>query len=364
LRLHLATLYDAGWAQRLVEAFGDARSVFTTPRDQLRKTLGRRRRALRRLEDLELARLADRELREAERRGVTILFRGSASFPAVLEPLPMQPLVLFCRGAWQTHDELALGVVGSRKPSVYARQQAERFSEGLATLGVTVVSGLARGVDISSHRAALDAGGRTIAVLGSGLGRLYPPEHAGVAESIVRDGRGALISEFPFEAAPKSFHFPQRNRVLSALSRVLLVAEAGIKSGSLITVRWALEQGKTVFVIPGRIDREEARGGLELLRDGAGVALGPEDLHTDLGLLVPPEKGSESAVEPATSPLPGPLGRALEELFAEQDVWTTDSITERVDMPAPQLLGELSRLELGEKLHRSPCGGYARGRAR
>ena len=359
LRLHLATLYDGGLAPRLLTRFGSAEAVFRAEPDELRREVGRRRRTLDRLLEAGTARRAESELRRIEREEVACLVRGEEDYPPWLARIPDAPFVLFCRGRLGSGDELAVGAVGSRRPSAYALRQAEHFTRVLAPIGVTIVSGLTRGIDIASHRAALDSGGRTLAILGSGLGEIYPPEHRNVADRIGRDDAGAVLTEFPFEAPPKSHHFPQRNRVLSGLSRALLVVEAGERSGSLITAGWALEQGKSVHVIPGRVDHQEALGGLGLLRDGAAVALGPEDLLAELGLRVA-ASGTTAANEPARAPLQGELGDELTELFDEQDAWYADAIAERIEGPPHRTLGELSRLELNGALRRDAAGVYRR----
>jgi DNA processing protein len=359
LRLHLATLYHGGMAQQLLTRFGSAEGVFQASEAELRPEIGRRRRTLDRLLEVRTARRAERELRRIEGEGIACLVRGEEGYPPWLAETPDAPFVLFCRGELVPDDELAVGAVGSRRPSAYAIRQAEHFAHVLAPLGVTVVSGLARGVDIASQRAAIDSGGRTLGILGSGLGEIYPPEHRPFVERIARDDVGAVLTEFPFDAAPKSYHFPQRNRVLSGLSRAILVVEAGEKSGSLITVRWALDQGKSVYVIPGRVDQQETIGGLKLLRDGAAVALGPEDLLEDLNLRVEPS-AAKPTHEPARTPLGGALGEQLTSLFDEEDAWYADAIAHRIQGPPHRTLGELSRLELEGALTRDAGGAYRR----
>jgi len=364
LRLHIATLYRAGLAQRLIDRFGDAAAVFERSDAELFAVERVSPRALARLRASDARQGAERERAVCERHDVACLVRGTPGYPAALAPLTDMPLVLFCRGALAPIDACAVGIVGSRRASPYGLRQAARFAARFAELGVTVVSGLARGIDARAQEAALDAGGRTIALLGSGLGRLYPPEHRRLAERIVAAGAGAIVSEFPWSIGPRSFHFPQRNRLLSGLSTVLLVIEAGRKSGSLITVRWALDQGKSVFVVPGRIDDEGGRGGLELLREGAAPAVEPEDLFGELGLQLGQDGASSARPRrPASNePLPGPLGEPLGRLFAQEDEWHPDEIVAQLERPAGSVLAALAELELGGHLHRSGGGKYARER--
>lgn len=357
LRLHLATVYRVELAYRLLERFGSPAQVFQEPQ-QLARFPGLRPRALASLLDKSWARLAEEEARCCEREGIAILLRKTAGYPEALRPIPDMPLVLFSRGRLESTDVRAVGVVGSRRPTPYGSRQARRFAATLAAHGVTVVSGLARGIDCQAQRTALDEGGRTVAVLGSGLGRIYPPENRALAEAIVGRGRGALVTEFAFSTAPRSFHFPQRNRILSGLSRAVLVVEAGEKSGSLITADWALDQGKDVYVIPGRVDQPQARGALKLLRDGAQPVLDPEDL-LGLGLGGGPAAPG-SAERHGLRKISGVFGERLEHLFAEEDIWYPDAIAQRLGVPAAELLQELARLELEGYLRRLPGGGLAR----
>ncbi len=306
---------------------------------------------------------AEAELERVRRGGAHVLLRGGAGWPENLRGLPRMPAVLFIRGEILPEDARAVAMVGSRLPSPHGLRQSERFAASLARAGVTVVSGLARGIDAAAHRGALSAGGRTIAVLGTGLGRIYPREHFGLAEEIAR--AGALVSELPWEAPPRQHHFPHRNRILSGLSLGVLVVEAGEKSGSLITAGWAADQGKDVMALPGRIDLPEARGGLRLIQDGAHLVIDPEDILLLAGLAPRSEPeisiadghiDPAEATENAGEDLPHPL-RAL---FAEEDAWHADRIIERLARPAGEVLAELSRLETAGKLLRLPGGAYAR----
>ena len=226
-----------------------------------------------------------------------------ASYPDALRWLPDPPPVLYARGELLPQDRLAIAVVGSRRPSRYGRSMAERFGAELAEQGFTVVSGLARGVDGLAHRGALRAGGRTIAVLGCGVNRVYPPEHRGLCEDIC--AQGAVLSEFGFDTRPQRWNFPRRNRIISGLTLGVVVVEATERSGSLLTARHAAEQGREVFAVPGRIDVESSRGAHRLIQGGAKLVTGAGDILDEL-----PEAVRETALKFAVTPALGRRGRA------------------------------------------------------
>ena len=217
------------------------------------------------------------EIELAARHGVEILALDDPRYPAPLKTLYDHPIVLYRKGAPADADLQSIGVVGSRECTDYGRRQAGRFARELASMGVPVVSGLARGIDTAAHRGALEArGGRTIAVLGSGLLRVYPPENAALFEEICR--RGAAYSEFPLRTPPEGLNFPRRNRVIAGLAMGVLVAEAGETSGALLTADWAVEQGREVFCLPGSVENPMSRGCHRLIRQGAKLVETPADL--------------------------------------------------------------------------------------
>ena len=222
----------------------------------------------------------DQEVQEARKKGVQIVTVLDADYPLNLKEIFDPPIVLYIKGELLDADRNAVGVVGSRGASFYGLSCAKEFSFRLAKFGLTIVSGMARGIDTASHRSALDAGGRTIAILGSGLNRIYPPENTGLFEEI--SGHGAVISQFPMNTAPLPVNFPIRNRIISGLSRGLLVVEASYKSGALITARFALEQGREVFSIPGKLSSETSCGTNDLIKQGAKMVTTPEEILEDL----------------------------------------------------------------------------------
>lgn len=231
----------------------------------------------------------------AEAAGLQIVTRLDADYPPPLHDQPGGPAVLYSNGT--LHRELdapAIAVVGTRRPSPYGRSVARRLGRQLAEAGITVVSGLARGVDGAAHEGALEGGGRTLAVLGCGLDRCYPPEHRSLMAAVARSG--AVLSEFPRGMPPLAANFPRRNRVISGLARGVVVVEAAARSGSLITARLALEQGREVFAVPGPITSAMSRGTHQLLRQGARLLGGIEDIFEELDLRIEPPQEDESAV--------------------------------------------------------------------
>jgi DNA processing protein len=217
-----------------------------------------------------------REIERLQATEVSLTTLEDAGYPEVLRWIPEPPPVLYIWGTLRHEDSLAVAVVGSRKPSPYGQLAAQRLSTELAQYGFTVVSGLARGVDSLAHHGALQAGGRTIAVLGSGINVVYPPEHRRLYEAI--RNQGAVVSEFPFDTKPDRWNFPRRNRIISGLALGTLVVEASDQSGSLHTARHALEQGREVFAVPGRIDLPSSRGTNHLIKRGAKLVEGIDDM--------------------------------------------------------------------------------------
>ncbi len=209
---------------------------------------------------------------------------SSADYPGRLRSIPDPPAVLFMRGSPEVLKGPSVAVIGSRRCSLYGRKTARKLAGGLSGAGVCVVSGLARGIDAESHRGAMQQGGRTAAVLGGGLDSIYPSEHTALAEAIARCG--CLLSEYPPGVRPTRYSFPERNRIISGLSDAVVVVEAGQRSGTMITVGTALDQGRDVYAVPGEIGRSTSTGTNRLIRDGAGIILSAEEFLQDLGLEV------------------------------------------------------------------------------
>lgn len=326
------------------------------PPEQLRRALAARGR---------LDELADRELELAETHGARLVTCLDDDYPRPLADLGLPPPVLYVRGT--LGDEPAVAIVGSRRMDAYGREAAECFAERLAAAGVVVVSGFARGIDAAAHRAALTAhGGRTVAVLGCGVDVDYPRRQRDLASAIAE--RGALLSEFPFGAEPRPWHFPIRNRVIAALAWATLVVQATPRSGSLITAHHALELGRDVYAVPGRIFDERSLGTNHLLADGALVARTPEDLLEggarhglaiagQRPLFAPPP--AAPSPEPAPPPPGGTAGKVLEALPPGKGK-TAEDVSGGLELPVDQVLGVLLELELGGWVRREPGPVYVR----
>ncbi|HVB65478.1 MAG TPA: DNA-processing protein DprA [Nitrolancea sp.] len=281
LGFHLVPGIGATRLARLIEHFGSLeRAWHATPAALRASGLGER--ALDSLVTTRARLSLDVEMQRVERDGVHLLTLAHDEYPRLLREISSPPTVLYVRGSLTPEDENAVAIVGTRRVTSYGREMSRRFGMELATSGVTVVSGLARGVDGIAHSAALDAGGRTIAVLGCGLDTIYPPEHRALAERIVE--QGALVSEFSLGTTPEAANFPVRNRIISGLSLGIVVIEAPMKSGALITSNFAADQGRTVFAVPGSALSNASAGTIQLLRDGATVAANGNDVLSALNL--------------------------------------------------------------------------------
>ena len=225
------------------------------------------------------------EIRKAADLGARIITAEDDEYPAALREIHDPPIVLYVLGRMTDRDRNAVAVVGSRRASHYATECAKKLSFQMAYAGLTVVSGLARGIDTAAHTGALAAKGRTIAVIGAGLAHLYPPENAGLADRIASSG--AVISEFPVDTKPDRQTFPIRNRIVTGLSFGVLVVEAGANSGALISANMAAEQGRTLYAVPGRIDQPSCLGSNRLIQQGAKLVVNVEDILDDLPLVFP-----------------------------------------------------------------------------
>ena len=293
-----------------------------------------------------------REIDLAARRGIEILPSTGAAYPPALRTLYDHPIVLYRRGITVEADALAVGIVGSRECTDYGRRQAGRFGQELARLRITVVSGLARGTDTAAHRGALQAPeGRTIAFLGSGLLRIYPPENATLLDAIC--ARGAAFSEFPLESAPETANFPRRNRLISGLSLGVLVVEAAERSGALITADWALEQGRDVFCLPGPIESPMSRGCHRLIKQGAKLVEEPADILEEIPAFA-------ALVEPAVALTP--LERAVARRLAARPC-SAESLAATTRLPLSSVERALEQLVAkGVALRKEPDAYVTAGR--
>jgi DNA processing protein len=281
---------------------------------------------------------------------VAIVTDTDPQYPRLLKEIHNPPAVLFVRGELKPDDALAIAIVGTRHATTYGRLQAERLANGLARAGLTIVSGLARGIDAAAHRGALTAGGRTVALLGGGVLNIYPPEHRELAEEIC--GHGALVSENPPRYQPKSGMFPQRNRLITGFSLGVIVVEAAERSGALISAQHAMEQGREVFAVPGRVDSRVSRGCHRLLRDGAKLVESVDDVLEELGPLVEaaPRANGQVIHHPAELQLNEIERQVLEAITS--DATSIDAVVAASGLPVYRVLSTISVLEMRRVVRR------------
>jgi DNA processing protein len=294
----------------------------------------------------------DEELTLVERAGVKIITRLDPEYPSLLKEIYDAPAVLYVRGELPDDNTRMLGVVGSRRYSHYGRKIADNISSSASFANWCVVSGLAYGIDAVAHRAALDANGKTVAVLGGGLGRIHPQDHIPMAKEIIEKG-GAVISEFPMDYAPNRRSFPMRNRIISGLSHGVLVVEAGLKSGSLITANSALEQGRTVFAVPGQADNPQARGTNNLIRNGAVLTETFDDIMNEFEFLPGMKPSAVQENEEILLDLSDDE-QTIIELLMEQREMSADQIGGHTEIPTGKLLSTLMQLEMKNLVEQIP----------
>jgi DNA processing protein len=304
----------------------------------------------------------DQTLHWASQAGCAILTWDSPQYPSILKQVEGSPPILYVKGQINTLSAKQIAIVGSRHPTHEGKDNAYQFAYELCRRGFTITSGLALGVDGAGHEGALRAGGQTIAVLGSGLNQIYPSQHRHLAERIVESG--ALVSEFPLDAEPKSAHFPRRNRIISGLSQGVLVVECSLKSGSLITAQFALEQGREVFAIPGSIHNPLAKGCHALIRQGAKCVESVEHIFEEFPAplsKVAPKAHQISLLGVDELPEPAPLGVPQGPLlpFLGSEFLSIDSLIEKSGLTAEEVSSMLIELELQGAVACVP-GGYIR----
>jgi DNA processing protein len=322
--------------ERLLQAFGSLSTAWSAPAEELRGALESRA-----LSELLAARSRIDPVSELDRlgrRGIRAVHPGHSWYPRLLAEISGRPSLLYVRGELVAADDSAVAVVGTRRATPYGRQAAEQIAAELAEAGITVVSGLARGVDAAAHRAALEAGGRTIAVLGSGPDVIYPAEHRRLAEQILESG--AILSEFPPGAKPDAQNFPARNRIVSGMTLGTLIIEAPPRSGALITASFAADQGREVFVLPGSIFTQTSEGTNALLRDGARLVRNGTDILEDLGL--------GTGRSPVATQSQMPLEENERKLFValRHEARHIDELAEEAGLPAATASALLLTMEL------------------
>ena len=297
----------------------------------------------------------DGELRRIDQFGANIVTTDDSDYPALLRQIYDPPLVLYVRGTLRPEDAYAIAMVGTRQSTLYGRQTAERLARQLAASGVTVVSGGARGIDSASHEGALQSGGRTIAVLGTGLDIVYPAENVKLYQRIAE--QGAVITQFPFGRKGDKQSFPIRNRIVAGMTQGTAVVEANRASGALITANFATEYGRTVYAVPGRVDSPRSAGCHDLIKDGAQLCESAEDVLTEFAHL--------QAIEPEEPEIPMPtLSHPEQHVFhvLTHEEMQQDEIIRRSELPAAQVSVILLQLEMKKLVQQHPGRLFSRAR--
>jgi DNA processing protein len=356
-------------AARLLERFGSAEGVFGALRSELER-LRLRPEAVESIALRDRHAKAARELeRVREMEGADVLVLDDGAYPQLLREIPDPPVTLYVRGRWaECLEAPCVAVVGSRRCSTYGQNVALMLARDLASRGVTIVSGLARGIDAAAHRGALEVGGRTVAVLGTGLDEVYPRDHRRLAAEILERG-GALVTQFPLGTPPVAENFPYRNRIISGLSLGIVVVEAAENSGSLITARLALEQGREVYAVPGNITSRNSFGSNYLIK-GAGAKLVQQwqdvaaEFPPDIAAaLLPPEPKKGSKRSDADAALPADLSdteRAVLKLISTDEPAHIDALAESSGLAVQELSGLLLGLEMRELIRQLPGKCFVR----
>jgi DNA processing protein len=327
--------------KELLATFGSAVKVWEAGPEALQAVRGVSRGTARAVRSFSRTRVLGKEKERVAQAGVRVIVWGDPDYPKRLQEIPSAPPVLYIRGTMEPGDEAAIGIVGARRATAYGESVAHELAAKLAERGLTIVSGLARGIDAAAHRGALEARGRTLAVLGNGLDQTYPPEHKDLANEVA--AHGALVSEFPLGTDPLRLHFPRRNRIISGLSLGVIVVEAGVGSGALITAHHALEQGREVFAVPGRVHARYSEGCNRLIKAGAKLVESWEDVLSE----VAPQLPRRSSRRVATPPPPA-LPVAEQQVFAilAEGPLHIDELIVRADLAGGRVASALVGLEM------------------
>jgi len=325
----------------LLATFGSAREVWQASPQALLAVPGISAGVVKAIRRFPRAKALREDQERAAAAGVRVIVWGDAEYPRRLEEIASAPPILYLRGTLDPGDEAAVAVVGARHATAYGEALAHELAGELARRGLTIVSGLARGIDAAAHRGALEVGGRTAAVLGNGLDQMYPPEHRDLATEVA--AHGALVSEFPLGTPPLRLHFPRRNRIISGLSLGVIVVEAGVGSGALITAHHALEQGREVFAVPGRVHARYSEGCNRLIKAGAKLVETWEDVLSEFV----PQLRRRPSRRAAPSPLPA-LTPAEEQVFSilAEGPQHIDALIVRADLPGGRVASALVGLEM------------------
>lgn len=343
--------------RKLMEFFGSAESILLARPSKLQQVEGVGRELAETVANWESTVDLSRELKRIDELGLTLLTPEDDLYPALLKEIHAPPLVLYVWGELKERDRNAIGVVGSRQATQYGLGTAKKLSFQVAYAGYTVVSGLARGIDTAAHEGALASKGRTVAVLGSGIGKLYPAENMALAERIA--SQGAVVSQFPVDYAPDKQSFPLRNRVVAGWSTGLLVVEAPLRSGSLITAQQATEMNRTIYAVPGNIDRPTSAGCNRLIQAGAKLVMEGADILDDLMVLFP-TAASVPKLEsvPVTVELSADEQKVFDALGTDQA--HIDEVSARSGLASHIVASNLMRLEMKRLVRPLPGLHYVR----
>jgi DNA processing protein len=330
----------------LKEALGSADAVLKASGATLRKVPGIREELVKRIVELRDSLNVGQEIELAQKLGARIIPFWSEEYPEQLRQIHSPPIVLYVKGEIRKTDALAVAIVGARHCSLYGRNQAEQIAFQLAARGFCIVSGMARGTDAAAHEGALKAGGRTIAVLGAGLANIYPREHKELAEKIAANG--ALVSELPMATPVDGRNFPPRNRIISGLSLGVAVIEAAGKSGSLITAKWAQEQNRDVFALPGKIDNPLSLGPHRLIRDGARIITCVEDILDQLGQVgkIMDDSGAQQMLFDAQVEGLNDRERQIFEVLEKDEAKSIDDLADELKLPVSEVSSTLTVLQI------------------
>jgi DNA processing protein len=353
LALNLIPGVGSNYLYRLVEHFESPEEVLLASVEEMSQVEGLNPKIAEKVKEFKWQPALEKELALIEKHGISIVTLQDSTYPENLKSIFDPPLVLYVKGEFAEQDLYGIAIVGSRRSTAYGRAVAQKLAAQLAEHKLTVVSGMARGIDSIAHRGALTAGGRTIAVLGCGLDVVYPPENHQLMQNIIESG--AVISEFPMSTPPNKYNFPIRNRIISGLSLGVVVVEAALRSGTMITVGCALEQGREVFAVPGQVTSKYSQGTHSMIKQGAKLIEGVEDILEELKLQL---WGLEAAESGETE-----KQDADEELSAEEkavlevlsyDLVHIDEITINTDLPPNKVSGVLMTLEMKNRILQVP----------
>ena len=345
---------------QLIQHFGSPQSIFEAIGSGALRNLGFPEQLILNIESFDIESFLKTEEKSLVEHGVQVMTILDEDYPPRLKEIADAPIVLYVQGKIPQQLECALAIVGSRNPTIYGLQMAEKFARELSELGVPIISGLARGIDAAAHRGCLRASGETVGVLGCGLDIVYPRENKPLFDSIRE--KGCIVSEFPFGTPPLAYNFPRRNRIVSGLSLGVLVVEANLKSGALITADFALEQGHEVFALPGRIDSPLSQGPHAIIRQGAKLVISVDDILEELPVKIVKPEGRP----PETFSEPAALDNEEKELFdiIKEGQSSLESLQVKTGASSSGLMAPLLKLQLKKIVRELPGKIYELVRGR